>query len=782
MAHSFRIVCSRVTFLAGITIVLLCTLLKSNAALPLDPPESFFTNVADRLLQQQLGMRIGEVQVAPTNHYSAAVHRIFQVAANIYDATSTNELPAVFKPLFDTRANGVFLAGFTNDNSVSTLDAWIASNPYGIPMVIAARKGFPNFNELTIRSDITVTRKLQVERNEPPRPGVFPVGTNQMYLVGLSNYFGLEAWNSYAARYPRAATITVSNFATMWMSNDFGIQTSQVMIATTEINLAAQAWRGAAGLRQGVQAVSNSFVVPFSTNQIFLSNAVYSFTANRFENRSTNTFESDHTFKLPYWVFVISNRVTYLMSEGDRIVDFVLLHGNHVVDLHRDLLTVGNPYVNPAGGSAALANLWNTNRNAPNAPTAGVIDQAQISLGIIPIVNSEWRVFGQTQTANENDKQGAIDSFRFFCGLMPLSTNPVVTNVVLTMETPFNPAAKLSALSTWQANDPLVHYTGQDVTFLTNISRLYVKPTQTGTNIAPSSLGMLNDPFSPWGGKFNSSAEVPDSYDRSLKDPGVYTSDDWQFPTNQPLATRWLGRIHRGTPWQSLYFKADATPAHTWLQHRGDLRTHPTNDWRIAALLASLLNTNDVRTLTSVNTTNFDSWEATLTGLTVLSNTTTQPVIGEPPSLDTNVIAAGAPQIATIVTGINRTRAAQRGQYFADASAFLSVPELSSVSPWLNLSDSEQLKWGLTDEAYEMLPSQLLSLVRADPVATATRAGDSIELRFTAFDGHAYRLESTADFAAWTTVSEPHYPSNGVFTLSVPPNSGLQFFRAVLLP
>ena len=110
------------------------------------------------------------------------------------------------------------------------------------------------------------------------------------------------------------------------------------------------------------------------------------------------------------------------------------------------------------------------------------------------------------------------------------------------------------------------------------------------------------------------------------------------------------------------------------------------------------------------------------------------------------------------------------------------MPELSNASPWLNLSDSEQLKWGLTDEAYEMLPSQLLSLVRADPVATATRANNAIELNFTAFDGYAYRVESTTDFATWTTVSGPHYPSNGVFTLGVPLNSGPQFFRAVLLP
>jgi len=785
MAYSRKIIRWRTTFRIGVVLAGLCASLKISAALPLDPPEGFFADVAGRLLEQQLGMRLTEIQIAPTNQYSAAVHRIFQIAANIYDATSTNDLPTVFRPLFTTNASGTFLGGFTNDNSVSTLGEWIASNPCSVPMVIAARKGFPNFNEFAIRSDITVTRKLQVVRDAPARPGVFPVGTNQMYLLGISNYFGLEAWNSSAFRYPRPATITVSNFATMWMSNDFGIQTGQVFTATTVTNLAASAWRGAAGLRQGVQTVSNSFLIPFSTNQVFLSNAVYVFTGpngNRFVNVSTNVFETDQTFKVPYWVFTISNHVTYLMSESNRIVDFAFLNDSQVVDLHRDIVGAANPYMNTAA-SAALANLWNTNRNAPDAPTAGIIEQAHISLGTIPTANSEWRSFALTQTANENDKQAAIDAFRIFCGLSPQSGNPVQTNLGLTMETPFNPSAKLAAVSTWQANDPLVHYTTEDlIGFPGNTNRQYLKPTQSGTNIVPASLGRVNESYSPWGGKFNSSAELPDSYDRSLKDAVVYGSDDWQFPTNESLAAGWLGRVHRGTPWQTIYLKADVAPTNTWLQYRGDLRTHSTNDWRMAALLASLLNTNDVRALTSVNTTNFSSWAATLAGLTVLSNITEFPIIEQPPQFETNVIAADAPQIATIVDGINRTRTAQRGQYFVDSGTFLSVPELSSASPWLNLSDSDQLKWGLTDEAYEMLPSQLLSLVRADTVVTAMRAGNSIELRFTAFDGYGYRVESSGDLATWATVSEPHYPTNGVFTLTLPANSGPQFFRALLLP
>jgi hypothetical protein len=200
----------------------------TRAAFLLEPPEHFFTNVADQLLQQQLGMRLRDIQIAPTNQYDSAVHRIFQVTANIYDATTTNVWPTVFRPLFETRSNGVFLAGFTNDHRLSTLAGWLEQNPNGIPLVIGAKKGLPNFNEFTLRSDILVQRKLQLTRPST-HPGTRPNGTNQMYVLSISNYFGVEAWNSYdfseSGLYPRPVTLSVSNFVTLVLSNDAGIQT-----------------------------------------------------------------------------------------------------------------------------------------------------------------------------------------------------------------------------------------------------------------------------------------------------------------------------------------------------------------------------------------------------------------------------------------------------------------------------------------------------------------------------------------------------------------------------
>jgi hypothetical protein len=65
-------------------------------------PEALFPELTERILQQQFGRNVQSIQVAPTNEYSGALHRIFQVAANICDAQSTNETPLVFRPLFRT--------------------------------------------------------------------------------------------------------------------------------------------------------------------------------------------------------------------------------------------------------------------------------------------------------------------------------------------------------------------------------------------------------------------------------------------------------------------------------------------------------------------------------------------------------------------------------------------------------------------------------------------------------------------------------------------------------
>ena len=140
-------------------------------------------------------------------------------------------------------------------------------------------------------------------------------------------------------------------------------------------------------------------------------------------------------------------------------------------------------------------------------------------------------------------------------------------------------------------------------------------------------------------------------------------------------------------------------------------------------------------------------------------------IFGQPVQYQTNIITSGALQIASLIEGLVRGRSGQRGQYFPDVSTFLSVPELSTTSPWLDQT-GEQWKFGLTDEAYEILPSQLLARVRPDPVGFAGRGENSIALRFSVWDGPAYGVECSADGNLWTPFSAPHHGTNGVFTLT----------------
>jgi hypothetical protein len=97
--------------------------------------QRFFTNVADRLLQSQLGMNLARIQVHPTNQYCPAVHRILQVAANLVDATTNTPVPSVFRPQFGPHPaipGAVAITGYVPDNDAATADP----NPYGIPYVI----------------------------------------------------------------------------------------------------------------------------------------------------------------------------------------------------------------------------------------------------------------------------------------------------------------------------------------------------------------------------------------------------------------------------------------------------------------------------------------------------------------------------------------------------------------------------------------------------------------------------------------------------------------------
>ena len=230
-------------------------------------------------------------------------------------------------------------------------------------------------------------------------------------------------------------------------------------------------------------------------------------------------------------------------------------------------------------------------------------------------------------------------------------------------------------------------------------------------------------------------------------------SDDWQFPTNALPNVGWLGRIHRGTPWQTVYLKASDLniaqftspvtnlaswlaaypgPSSQWGDWSGNPNfadayfTRPATDRLLFDVFTTAVNDNASRGQLSVNQTNLAAWSAIFSGVVVLTNTGTatpkfSPQIIEPAgiynALDTNTW----PPLVRMVAGINAERERTNtmggfvhpGGWFRSAGDILSVPQLTDASPYLSLdTNSLSFKRGVNDAAYEWLPQQIMSLVR----------------------------------------------------------------------
>jgi hypothetical protein len=111
-------------------------------------PVCFFTNVASRLLSTELNVNLTRIEIYPTNQFTPAVHRLLQVAANIYDAstnryydpvpsTNTIALPTVFQPVFGVENGNVYITNFIEVTNLNVFNNTIRNLNYG-PSVVAA--------------------------------------------------------------------------------------------------------------------------------------------------------------------------------------------------------------------------------------------------------------------------------------------------------------------------------------------------------------------------------------------------------------------------------------------------------------------------------------------------------------------------------------------------------------------------------------------------------------------------------------------------------------------
>src|SRR4029079_1899940 len=127
------------------------------------------------------------------NLFTHEVRRLFQVVANIYDATGPETAgrrgssphcdPSVFRPVFRSIGTNILISGWLEATNIAFLNnPWLdLNNPaeraringdvnvYGINPIIGAKKGYPNFNEFALQTSVQMTRRLELLKAEPNR-------------------------------------------------------------------------------------------------------------------------------------------------------------------------------------------------------------------------------------------------------------------------------------------------------------------------------------------------------------------------------------------------------------------------------------------------------------------------------------------------------------------------------------------------------------------------------------------------------------------------------------
>ena len=343
------------------------------------------------------------------------------------------------------------------------------------------------------------------------------------------------------------------------------------------------------------------------------------------------------------------------------------------------------------------------------------------------------------------------------------------------MQAPYTPSAITYEYDTYQANDPLVHYLKSDLTYL-GYDPVKNPVLQTGIHPEPANitsfpvlpdLGNVNVRYQPWGvtlfdfqnwmqtGQLASQGRVMMKvlYNLAFKDPLMTRADNWDFPTNKLPTVGWLGRVHRGTPWQTVYLKAtdilsepnQFNPAlgnvgtNTWsvwtsdANHFDAVNAAPIQDRLLFDNFSTALDDNATRGQLSVNMgannrPSLAAWSAVFSGVVALTNSTPfpqntqfQPLTNRSLIINPAGPAGNNSVVGQLVTNINTMRAQFKNTdgltgVFEHVGDILSTIQLTEQSPFLNLNNSttggQQLNFGISDEVYEWLPQQTLSLLR----------------------------------------------------------------------
>ena len=480
-------------------------------------------------------------------------------------------------------------------------------------------------------------------------------------------------------------------------------------------------------------------------------------------------------------------------------------------------------------GSLTMPRLWSTNVLVGRLIPSGFENQFAGSLNPTTVPTNLWTqpLVRGVRTTGDSRQDAALGLRAFLYGVnsVPRSEMDIAQRELDRMtaamgsvngnliQVGFNPVGDVFLTERRMANDPFVHYTKDDLqpgglvfTLHSGYWKLYpdVYPGGDGRPEALSGNAFELEPwranqiafesgnslvsltgvatnrtlsaYAPWRRSARLGVGAADetlSVDLAFKDPLIINSSAWSFPTptNAFASIGQLGRIHRGTPWQTVYLKslvANTEPSeelehfsdrHHWKMWSGSYGTHPTNDWALLDLFSTAMNENAARGMISVNQTNLAAWSALLAGTPVLrvprelsskSATNLVPTIINPANGNlqselmqiisgyqytnsngyegmfhtgvssgftlTNPPAANPPVAGVGITDMPVPR--RTLPRFESVGEICAVPTLSVGSPFLKeatqLAGFNDFRPELPDDVIERIPQQILSLLKSD--------------------------------------------------------------------
>lgn len=709
-------------------------------------------------------------------------------------------------------------------------------NMFGIPWVVGAKKGLPSFNQALWQTVIQPTRRLIITRptrtstigqTELPISGANSAGfrTAYQYVFNITNRIGVEGWNSYFTNFPRNVRIFATNVLEFTLMDETGPGAPVPILQRRELlsaNIQTNNWLGRAYVAPPfVRNISSPLFYEFprnihhtiSTNDggiILGTSFIYDPTSDSgvraFPLTQTNQgrvviSQSNRRFLTPVISAYVTNSLLYAIidEQSGRLLDIATLRStmvrtNIISTLSFDSQGVEQEFFNGQAGSQtaaaeAMPAFWSTNL-VQNNRTRGIDNQLLASIGDLQL-GDLWRNPPRAP-AGMDPKQFAIQGLKYFIyGEQPQGQGNFAARVRqeygsnLVVQVGFNPSPQVFLSDRRMANDPLVHYTKDDLApgYFFRTESGYTELQHEFFGLIPSSsVGVDFDPdfvafdvgvprkkinaYAPWGvnanltgarppasgnsspGNRSQNSAVSAAFDYSFKDPLIRSPDDWNFPVGTNSSFRFsgvgqLGRVHRGTPWQTVYLKSlDAYEVGgreaslitrlgrgrlTWTGWAGNRFTHPTNDWKIVDLFTTALNDNAARGQLGVNQAGLSAWAAVLSGVPLLETTSTTnpdnplPLFLEPNSPEIARIINGYTHSGTNVPGLVDSLAAVKNGVrvnpdgvFPKLGSILQVPTLSDRAPFLsqNIGWTNAVRVG--DEVLERLPQQVLSLLRAD--------------------------------------------------------------------